>query len=92
MGDRLVVPTGRIARLAGDLQVVARELEGSDSMAGALAAACGHDRLARELEESARCWQRRREDVVAGVVNLADACDGIATAFTDADVHLAQAL
>ncbi len=92
MGDRLVVPTGRLARLAQDLQAVARELEGSDRTAAWLAGASGHDGLARELEESARCWQRRREDVVAGVVNLAQACEGIAVAFRDADVHLAQAV
>lgn len=92
MANRLVVPTGRIHRLARELQIVADALGGSGTAAARLADAAGHDRLGREIEESARCWQQRRSEVVAEVANLAQACGGIATAFDDVDVHLAQAV
>lgn len=71
------------------LDVVARQLAGTDATSEAAADAVGHDALATRLRAFADSWDDNRERIRESAEQLARSLEDIAAAFRATDARLA---
>ena len=88
--DRLVLDTAEIRRCAQSLDAIRGELENAEAIARGGADAVGHRGLAEQLGDFAGNWDRKREQTVSAVAELARLCTTLADSFDGLDSDLAR--
>jgi hypothetical protein len=74
------------------LRLVATEFAQANARSEALADALGHRGLAERVRELAHGWEQRRDEVVDGIVHLADAATAVGEVLEQLDTELAASL
>jgi len=88
----LRVDLDAVRQLGTDLGHVADELEQANARSDRIAAAVGHEHLARTVRKFAHDWDDTRKKITGSVRALADASTQVAEAFEQTDHDLAHAL